>query len=207
MSTLVYTYEDPPAEKHLQRAKRELEASGVIAYPLGDTWALGCLANRPSGIEALRRLKPEHPRTKSFSLLCASISMAAKYGHIDHIMYRKLKKAWPGPFTVIVRSAQATPRQLKDKRKVVGLRVPESLMLRSLLELLEAPLVTSTAPPRPDGSPFRMGFEIEEGLGHALNLILDLGEELTGQESSVVDISSGEAEIIREGKGDVSIFR
>ncbi len=202
----LYTYDDPPSERHLDRAVELLRDNGVLAYPVGANWAFGCDASKPTALDRLGKLKPEHPKSKSYSLICTDISMAATFGHIDHSLYRILKKIWPGPYTIIVPSSRTLPRQLKDKRQVVGLRVPEGRLVRALVEKYGFPLASSSVPLKPSGEPYRMGYEIELVYGHALDLILDLGEELTGEESTVVDFSEGEAKILRVGLGDIKVF-
>lgn len=206
MSEHIYTFDDPPSERHLDKASRILKNGGVLAFPAGTSWAFGCDAASQKGLERIRRLNPDHPKDKSFSLICASISMASSVGIIDHSLYRILKKAWPGPFTIIVKSSRNLPRQIKDKRQVVGLRIPDCPMLLALIETFGHPIATTSLPHREDDSPFKMGFEVFEAYGHGLDLVMDLGEELDGRDSTVVDFSGGNADIVRIGAGDISIF-
>ena len=203
---ILYTYSDPPSEKHLKRVCGILEKGGVISYPVGANWAFGCDALSVKALDRIRTLKPDHPKVKSFSLLCSSIKMASDYGHIDSCLYRLLKKMWPGPYTVIVPSERSLARQLKDKRQLVGLRVPECGMVRALLEMYGKALATTSVPRRRDGSAYSMGYEVEKSFGHAIDIIVDLGEELSGLESTVVSFESGVPEVIREGLGDVSFL-
>ena len=206
LGKLLYTYDDPPSEKHLKQACNLLENDGVLCYPMGSNWAFGCDASKPKALDRIRLLKPEHPKAKSFSLICSSIKMASSFGHIDHQLYRILKKVWPGPYTILVKSTLSLPRQIKDKRQIVGLKIPDCQLMRALVEAYGKPMATTSVPKREDGFDFKMGYEIEEVYGHALDLILDLGEELSGEESTIVDFSEGYPEIIREGLGDISIF-
>lgn len=206
MSEHIYTYDDPPSERHLAKATDILRNDGVLAFPAGTSWAFGCHASSQKGIERIRRLNPSHPKEKSFSLICSSISMASSVGNIDHSLYRVLKKAWPGPYTIIVKRNRNLPRQIKDKRQVVGIRIPACAMLLALVEKFEHPIATTSLPYKADGVPYKMGYEVFDAFGHALDLVLDLGDELEGLESTVIDYSEGQAEIIRVGAGDTSIF-
>lgn len=206
MSKHIYTYNDPPSERDIAKACKILEQGGVIAFPAGTSWSFGCCATSSRGLERIQRLNPNHPKDKSFSLICSDISMASSVGNIDHALYRVLKKAWPGPYTIIVKRSRNLPRQIKDKRKVVGIRIPKCHMLLSLVETFGRPIATTSIPRKKDGTAYAMGYEIMDVFGHALDLILDLGEELSGEESTVVDYSEGEPEIIREGAGSLDIF-
>ena len=206
MGEHVYTYDDPPSERDLDKACKILDASGVIAYPIEQNWAFGCDAKNLKALDKIRRLKPTHPKEQPFSLICSDMAMAANMGNIDHQMYRFLKKAWPGPYTILVRRNRSLPRQIKDKRQVVGLRVPDSPMILRLIEKLGRPLATTSVPANDAGEPLKMGYQIQEIYGHALDLLLDLGDELPCLESTVIDFTEGYPELVRLGSGDPSIF-
>jgi len=202
----LYTYVDPPSQRHLDQACSILEAGGVLVYPTDFNWALGCDATSTKGLERIQKLKPEHPKHRPFSLLCSSISMAADYGNIDHHVYRWIKKLWPGPYTILVERNRNLPRYIKDKRKVVGLRIPDNVLVVALIEKLGKPLATTSVPLLRNGATPRFGYEVVESIGHGVDLVLDLGDELPGLESTIVDFTQGFAEVIREGVGDASIF-
>jgi tRNA threonylcarbamoyl adenosine modification protein (Sua5/YciO/YrdC/YwlC family) len=210
----LYTYDDPPAERDVERAGRVLADDGVIAYPTDLNWAIGCDVMNPKALDRVYQLKPTHPKDLPFSLLVSSISMASEYVTIDNGAYRLLKRAWPGPFTVLLPATRAFPRQLKDKRRVVGIRIPASPLIAAVVDKLGRPLATTSVPPLPphaggdaEGTVrARFGYEVMEAFGHGVDLVLDLGTELPGLESTIVDLTSGVPEIVRRGAGDLSIF-
>lgn len=206
MGEHIYTYADPPSERDLTRTCKVLENDGLLAYPMGLNWAFGCDAGSVKALERIRLLKPGHPMEKSFSLLCSDISMASRVGNIDHSLYRVLKKIWPGPYTILVRRHRSLPKMIRDKRQIVGIRVPDCDFVRALVARYDKPLATTSVPEKPDGGSCIMGYEVYEHFGHGVDLVLDLGEELPGGESTVVDFSSGSPEVIRVGAGDPSVF-
>lgn len=206
MAEHLYTYDDPPAERHLAKAATVLGQDGVLCYPLADTWAFGADAASAKGIDKIRRLKPAHPKSRPFSLLCGSIAMASEFAAIDPRQYRTLKKAWPGPFTIILPAIKPLARQLKDKRKVVGIRVTASPLLQGVIQALGRPIATTTVPHRENDEVYRMGYEIVEDFGHGFELCLDLGDELMGRESTVIDFTESAPELVREGLGDAALF-
>ena len=126
MTEHLYTFVNPTSERHLDKACHILSEGGVIVYPAGTNWAFGCDARNVKALDKIRVLKPQHPKERPFSLICSDIAMASTVGNIDHQLYRILKKAWPGPYTVIVKRNRSLPRQIKDKRQVVGIRIPEA---------------------------------------------------------------------------------
>jgi len=206
MSAHLYTYDNPPSERDLARAERVLQADGVLAYPNDLNWAFGCDAASAKALDRVHLLKPAHAKEQPFSLLCSSIAMAAEYATIDNTAYRLLRKAWPGPFTVLLNATKTLPRQLKDKRRVVGIRIPASALLQALVGRLGRPLAT-TSVPLLDDKPAAFGYQVFEAFGHGLDLLLDLGSELPGLESTIIDLTEeGVAKLIRQGAGDAKIF-
>lgn len=206
MSEHLYTYINPVSERDMKKALTVLESDGILAYPLDNNWAFGCDASSPKALDKIRRLKPTHPKDQPFSLICADMSMAASIGNVDNVHYRVLKKAWPGPFTVILTRHKTLARQIKDKRPVVGIKVPESPLIRELVTRLGKPIATTSVPRKEDGDAMKMGYEVMEEFGHGLDLLLDLGEELNGQDSTIIDFTESEPILIRLGAGDPKIF-
>lgn len=206
MAEHLYTYIDPVSERDMKKAISVLENDGVLAYPLDSNWAFGCHASSAKALDKIKRLKPSHPRDQPFSLICADMAMAASVGNVDNNHYRILKKAWPGPYTVILTRHKSLPRQIKDKRPVVGIKVPESPLIRELVTRLGKPLATTSVPHADNGDPMKMGYQVMEEFGHAIDLILDLGEELLGLDSTVIDFTDAEPALIRLGVGDPKIF-
>ena len=202
----IYTYIDPPSQRHLERACQILTSGGILAYPMDVNWAIGCDAANIKALDKIHRLKPHHPKEQPFSLICHNISMASGVGNIDQQMYRILKKAWPGPYTFIMKRNKTLPRQIKDKRQVVGIRIPDSPLVLSLVEMFGSPLATTSMPIRPDGTGYQMGYQIVEDFGHGLDLVLDLGQELPGLESTVVDLTLDTPVVVRLGVGDTSFL-
>jgi len=214
MAQHIYTYDNPPAERDLARTVRVLAVGGVIAYPTDINWAIGCDAASSKALDRIHQLKPTHSKERPFSLICSSISMAAEYASIDNAAYRLLRKAWPGPYTVLLTATRTFPRQLKDKRRVVGIRIPASPLLTAIVDQLGRPLATTSAPALSslqdaDGegeNPPHFGYEVAAAYGHALDLVLDLGAELAGLESTIVDLTGGTPEVVRKGAGDPALF-
>jgi len=204
MGEHLYTYDDPPNERHLDQIVAVLERDGVVAIPTGTSWAFAASPLSKKAAKRMRRLKPDHPADRPFSLMCADIAMAATFTWIDGQAYRRLKRLWPGPYTVLLKGNRDLPRVLKTKRAVVGVRIPEEPLACFLIERLGGPLMVSTVPERDDGTRFRMGFEVNETFGHALDLVVDLGEELPGSETTVLRMIDGPVEVVREGVGDLS---
>ena len=203
MAEHIYTYDNPPSAKDLARACRVLGNDGVIGAPAAVNWNFLCAADRPKALSKVHGLKPARPKEQPLSLVCSSISMASEYGYIDQSGYRMLKKIWPGPYTVIAASTKSVLRDIKDKRKQVGIIVPASPLLRALVDEYGKPLAKTTIPEKAGGAAVQYGHEVFDLYGHAVDLILDLGEAVSGAESTLLDITGDSVVLRRQGAGAV----
>lgn len=210
MATHLYTYTNPTAEKHLQQTVDVLDAGGLIAYPTDVNWAIGWAADNKKAAEKARRLKPNHPKDQPFTILFSSIEMLSRYAHYESYCYRILKRCLPGPYTFLFKASKELQKTFKDKRSSVGTRIPDCPLLIDLIEYYGKPLANTSLNSvfEDDREPIRYGYEINDVLGNQLDLILDLGEEVTPGETTIVDLSQGEqsGEIIRVGQGEIEIF-
>lgn len=209
----VYTFTDPVRERDLEVACQLLADGGILAVPTDTNWSFICDADNTRALDRIRKLKPTHPREKPFSLMCASISAAADVVNIDNIVYPFLKKALPGPYTIILNRNRSLPRLIHDNRREVGIRIPDAPLVLELMKRYGRVLAAATVPPVEapgdgiEGPRYpRFGYEILESFGHGLDLILDLGDELSGVETTVVNCTAGLPEIVRQGAGDAGIF-
>lgn len=211
MATHLYTYISPVREKDIEAICATLEDDGVIAMPMDVAWSFVCDAASSKALDRIHRLKLTHPKDRPFSLVCDSISMAAKLANIDNSSYRWLKKSLPGPYTILLESHVSLPKIIHDKRKVVGIRLPECEIVRAVVARSKRPLATSTimlhgedaeAPKIHPG----FGWEVNEIYGHALDMIVDLGEESPRQETTIIDLTEGAPKLVRSGAGDPKLF-
>ena len=209
----VYTFIAPLRERDIEEACRILSSDGVLALPTETSWSFVCDADSPKALERIRKLKPGHPRDRPFSLMCSSISAAAEVVNIDNHVYPYLKKTMPGPDTVILERNRSLPRLIHDNRKEVGIRIPAAELVRGLLVHYGRVLAAATVPgilvPLNSHEQIhlpRFGYEVMEAFGHGLDLILDLGEEVPGVETTIIDCTESVPIVVRAGAGDPAPF-
>ncbi len=200
MGEHLYTYINPTNLRHLDHIEQTLEHDGLLVLPMQTNWVFACDATSRRGLQKMHKLKSAHEKNKPYSLACSSISMASTMAKISGQKYRMLNRVWPGPYTVIVKSSPQLPKILKIKREKVGIRIPKEPITLAILEHYGRPLVVSSVPLNPDEHPYKMGYAIFERFGHGIDILVDLGDELEGALTTVVDFSEPEAEIIREGR-------
>lgn len=137
--------------------------------------------------------------------MCADLKDLSKYCYVSNAVYRLMKKNLPGAYTFILPTLKIVPKILTTKQKTVGIRVPDNVICRALIEELGNPILTTSAGTGDETEPPAEAFEIEERLGKRLDVIID-GGPVYPAPSSVVSLINDEIEIIRYGKGDVSRF-
>ena len=200
MGEHLYTYIDPPNERHLDQITAVLKRGGIIALSTGTSWAFCVDPSSKKALEKVIRLRPNHPEGLPFSLVCRDISMASQVGTIGGQAYRFLHRVFPGPYTVLLFSQKKLPKLLGSKRTTVGVRIPDAPLCQAIIERFGGPLLVSSVPPGPNGV-LTMGWELFESYGHALDYVIDLGEEVPGLKATVVDLTMGEPVVVREGVG------
>ncbi|ABF86783.1 Sua5/YciO/YrdC/YwlC family protein [Myxococcus xanthus DK 1622] len=187
-----------PSPRHIQRAVEVLERGGLLAYPTDTYFGLGCDLSSKKGIERLYQLKGRDKK-KPLSFLCPDLSDVARYAHVSNFAYRTMKSLTPGAFTFILEATRLVPDLMMSKQKQVGIRVPDSALVRELTRALGRPLVTTSAT-NTEGEPLTDAKDIKADLGHGLDLILDGGVTLN-EPSTVISLIGDSLEILRQGKG------
>jgi len=202
MARHLYTFENPTNSKHIQDIVRVLQNGGLIIYPTDVNWALGCDGTNAGAVTKIYNLKTDHPREKPLSLIMNSISQIAEYATVSSTDYRILKKCLPGPYTFLLKRHRRLPKQIGDKRQIVGVRVPDCPLLKDIIDTLGKPLATSSLP-LPEGrkhAPYA-GWEVASDFATKVDIILDLGKDLLESQTTVVDLTGEVPILVRQGVG------
>lgn len=192
-----------PQPRLIRQAAQILRGGGLIALPTECAYALVGLSGDADVLERIRRIRGVDER-HHFTLMCRDLSEIATYARVDNAQYRLLKATTPGPYTFILEATRELPRRvLHPKRKTIGLRVPEHPVVAALLGELAEPLLTSTLLLPEEEEPLCEAGEIRRRLEKQLDLVIEAGP--CGLEpTTVVDLSSGEPELLRRGKGPLA---
>jgi tRNA threonylcarbamoyl adenosine modification protein (Sua5/YciO/YrdC/YwlC family) len=182
-----------------------LREGAVIAYPTDSGYALGCSLESRDGPVRIRRIRGLDER-HHFTFMCADFAQLGQLAHLDNAPFRAIKAATPGRYTFILPAAPGVPRRLEDpKRRTVGVRIPDSPVVRALVSELGAPIVSSTLILPGETEPQSDGWRIMEELEHQVDAVVDAGDCLP-EPTTVVDWSQGYPEILRVGAGDPGRF-
>ncbi|MBN3932141.1 threonylcarbamoyl-AMP synthase [Streptomyces verrucosisporus] len=196
---------DNPQQRTIGTVVDGIRSGGLVAYPTDSCFALGCRLGNRDGIARIRSIRNLDDR-HHFTLACRDFAQMSRFVRIDNDVFRAIKAATPGSYTFILPATKEVPRQLlHPKKKTVGVRIPDHVVTRALLDELGEPLLSSTLLLPGEEEPLTQGWEIKERLDHVVDAVLDSGDCGT-EPTTVVDFSGGEAEIVRRGAGDTSRF-
>ena len=196
-------YESKPNIKFLKKAADTLERGGLIIYPTDTVYALGCLSNNLNGLQRLARIKEVKLDKAPFSLFIKDFSDLSKYTKpLNNSTFKLLKRCLPGPYTFILPSLKL--QKPFEKRKSIGIRIANHPILEGLMDLLKAPLITSSLHDEDEILDYSTDPDlIYERWENNIDLMLEDG--FGGNiPSTVVNLCGNVLEIIRKGKGDLS---
>lgn len=204
-----YVVEHNPDDRTLKKASQILRNGGLICFPTETNWVVVADPFNKEGVEKLYRFRHVE-NTKHFTILCDSFQKAQEVSFIDDSAFRLLKKMIPGSYTFIFEAKKQITKYLKASKtdKEVGIRFPPKALCLKLLEV-HGEVVISTHLTREmleledDGIPLYSAL-IEDHFGNQIDLIIDPGEyDFIGNQTTIIDFTSGAPEIIREGAGKI----
>ena len=198
-------YESKPNLRFLKKAADTLERGGLIIYPTDTVYALGCLSNNIKSLQRLASIKEVKLDKAPFSLFMRDFSDLSRYVRpLKNSTFKLLKRCLPGPYTFILPCLKL--HKPFEKRKSIGIRIANHPILEGLMDLLKAPLITSSLHDEDEILDYTTDPDlIYERWENDIDLMLDDG--FGGNiPSTVVNLCGNELEIIRQGKGDLSIL-
>lgn len=188
-------------DKQLNQVTAFLESGELMIWPTDTLYAMACDALNPKAVERLCRLKGLNPNKSNLSIVCSDISQASVYAHWDNCFFSMLKRNTPGKFTFIFKTASTLPKVFKGRKKV-GVRIPELELNRQIAEKLGRPLLTTSI--NFDTVDYAVNPElIIEKYSSDIDFMIDAGNGGI-EPSTVVDCTGNEAEIIRQGAGELT---
>ena len=189
-----------PQLRLIRRAAEIVRGGGLIAYPTDSCYAFGWHLGDKGPLERVRRIR-QADRHHHFTFVCASLAEVGRFALIETWQFRILKACLPGPYTFLLRATRAAPRRLQhERRRTIGVRIPDHPVPQLLVRELGEPLMSSTLIVASDPQPLTGAREIEQRLAHDVDAILD-GGDCGVEPTTVVDLSVSPPVIVRAGKG------
>lgn len=197
-------YPENPNPKEIAKAVDVLQDGGLVIYPTDTVYAIGCDALNVRAVEKICRMKGVNPQKSDLSIICFDLSNLSTYAKVNNAAFKLMKKNLPGPFTFILPTSSELPKIYKN-RKEVGIRVPDNTIIRLLVQELGNPILTMSLHEEDDIIEYSTDPElIYEKYENKVDLVIDGG--YGGFEpSTVVNCTTDEFEILRQGKGELIV--
>ncbi|MFI3306412.1 MAG: L-threonylcarbamoyladenylate synthase [Rikenellaceae bacterium] len=198
---IIKLYSENTSERELQRVCDILRDGGVVIYPTDSLYAIGCAVGSSKGGDKLRKLSGKDSR--DMTIVFSSISSISEYCRVDNATFKLLKRNTPGAITFILKSLSRIPDKVVAKRKTIGARIPDNLIARGIVELLGEPLLSTSLKIDSDEMEYFTDPElIHDLMATSVDCVVDGGVG-DNTPSTIVDLSEGEVNILRQGEADI----
>jgi tRNA threonylcarbamoyl adenosine modification protein (Sua5/YciO/YrdC/YwlC family) len=197
---LISIHPTNPQPRQLAIIKDCLESGGIIAYPTDTIYGLGCDIFHPEAVAKICAIKKVNPEKAQLSFICSDLSHLSNYAKsINNSLFRILKSTLPGPFTFVLPASKEVPKILQNKKKTIGLRIPDNKIALAIIETLGHPILSASFPGE-NIEDYTDPEIIQEHWGKQIDIVIDGG--IGGIiPSTVVDCTTDEYIILRPGLG------
>ena len=200
---LLNIHPDNPDSKRLDQVVEILRKGGIIIYPTDTVYSIGCDLNNVKAVAKVAQLKGLKPEKANFSIICEDLSDIATYAHVRNNDYKLMRKHLPGPFTFILNGTSNIPKIFKNKKRTIGIRVPDNNIARELVARLGNPIIATSVHDEDEIIEYTTDPElIHEKYNHAVDVVINGGFG-NNEASTIVDLTGDEPEIIRKGIGEI----
>lgn len=204
MAKIFNIHPDNPQERVCKQVADLLKEGKVAAIPTDSCYSLVCHLDDRDAVERLRRLKGLSDK-HHLALLCKDLSDLGSYAKVSNAQYRVLKAVFPGAYTFILEATKEVPKRVSHpSKKTIGLRVPNHAVVQALLAHSDGPLIATTAQLAGMEEPCRGGWEVQEAMGHDLDVIVDDGVYCGVEPTTVIDWVADEPVVLRVGAGPLT---
>ncbi len=197
-------YPENPNIRHIRKVVEVLENDGIIIYPTDTVYAMGCDIKAHKAIEKIARLKGLNPNKPELSIIFRDMSQLSEYTIIrDDNIFRLLKRNLPGPFTFIVKANNQIPRLFKNKKKTVGIRIPDNRIVHEIVKELGRPIITTSIHDPDEIIEYTTDPElIWEKYRDFADIVINGGYG-NNEASTIVECTGDEIKVLRQGLGEV----
>jgi tRNA threonylcarbamoyl adenosine modification protein (Sua5/YciO/YrdC/YwlC family) len=198
---LLHIHPDNPQPRLIKQVVESLQKGGIIIYPTDTIYGLGCDILQQKAVERICRIKKVEPKKAQLSFVCSDLSHLSDFAKpLSNPTYRLLKEHLPGPYTFILEASKMVPKILQSKKDTIGLRIPNNNIAMAIIKELGRPILSASLP----GDMVEDYTDPEvmyENFMNEVDFVIDGG--IGGMiPSTVIDCTSDEPVLIREGLGE-----
>ena len=196
-----------PDKRKIKEVVNYLKSDGVIIYPTDTVYAFGCDAFNKKALEKICRIKKVNIKNHNFSFICYDLSHISKYTkYLSNPIYKLMKKVLPGPFTFILQANNNIPKFFKNKKREIGIRVPNNNIARTIVKELGSPIATTSIKDKDEILEYSTDPElIHQYYINQVEIVIDggYGENIP---STIINCIENTPKIERQGKGEITLF-
>ncbi|HRF40656.1 MAG TPA: L-threonylcarbamoyladenylate synthase [Saprospiraceae bacterium] len=193
-----------PDQRKIAQVAEMLRKHGVVIYPTDTVYAIGCDMMSKEAVERLCRIRHLDPQKAMLTLICKDLSQVAEYAaQIDTPVFKLMRRNLPGPFTFILPAGSKTPKLFINRKKTIGVRIPDNAILMALVEELGHPILTASLKTNDDVVEYFTDPEdLHDQYENLVDAVIDGGPGGIVP-SGLIDCTGQEPELIREGAGEL----
>lgn len=202
---LIKIYPENPAPRHIKMVIDVLNSGGIVIFPTDTIYGMGCSIKHIKTANRIAQIKGS--KVTKFSVIFNNLSMLSEFTKpIVNNIFRLMKKVLPGPYTFILEANHHVPKIFHSKKKTIGIRIPDNNIINTIIEELGHPVITTSIRDEDTLVEYITDPElIHEKYADLVALVIDGGYG-DNEPSTIVDCTSGEPEIIRQGKGILELW-
>jgi len=199
---LISIHAENPDERKIQQVVEVLRNGGVIIYPTDTVYGLGCDIRSQDAIEKICRLRNLDPRDAMLAIICKDLSQVSGFtSPIPNPVFKVLRKNLPGPFTFILKASGEVPKLFRNKKKTIGIRIPNHRIPLAIVEALGHPILTTSLKSDDEILEYFVEAEdIHDDFRRQVDIVID-GGACGNVPSTIVDCTHDEPEVLRQGAG------
>ena len=200
-------YPENPNPKAVNTVVECLQDGGIVIYPTDTIYGIGCDIFKQKSIERIISILGEKKKKDALTFICHDLSNLSDYTKpLDNNVFKTMKRVLPGPFTFILEANNSVPKLLQSNKKTIGVRIPDNNIIREIVRQLGHPILSTSVKDDDEIIEYTTDPElIYERYSDLVDIVIDGGYG-DNTPSTVVDCTGGGIEVIREGKGDVSLL-
>ncbi len=199
---LLKIYPENPAPRHIKKVVDTFDKGGLVIFPTDTIYGLGCSIRHIKAVNRISQIKGIKKDNANFSMIINNLSMVADYTKpIENHIFRLMRKNLPGPFTFILVANSSVPKIFQSKKKTIGIRIPDNTIIDAIIQELGTPIITTSIKDEDEIVEYTTDPElINEKYENLVDIVIDGGYG-DNEASTIVDCTTGEPIIIRQGKG------
>jgi len=201
---LLKIYPDSPSVRNIVTVSDSLDKGGLVIFPTDTIYGLGCGIKHIKAVNRIAQLKGIKKGNANFSMIINNMSMLAEFTKpIENHIFRLMRKNLPGPFTFILNASSNIPKIFQSKKKTIGIRMPDNAIVNAIIEELGSPIITTSIRDDDEIVEYTTDPElIYEKYNNLVDIVIDGGYG-DNEASTIVDCTTGESVILRQGKGNL----